>query len=65
MASPGAAALKAAGAAAAGGVLVSTIVVMLMTPPRSAREWAVELIGAVVTEIGGGAITVQYFRLQE
>jgi len=38
---------------------------MLMTPPRSAREWAVELIGAVVTEIGGGAITVQYFRLQE
>ncbi|HRD91837.1 hypothetical protein [Accumulibacter sp.] len=62
----GAAAFKAAGGAAAGGALLSAIVVMLMTPPpRSMREWAVGLISTVVTGIGGGAIAVQYFRLQE
>ncbi len=61
----GAAAFKAAGGAAAGGALLSAIVVMLMTPPRSTREWAVGLISTVVTGIGGGAIAVQYFRLQE
>ena len=61
----GAAAFKAAGGAAAGGALLSTIVVMLMTPPRSTREWAVGLISTVVTGIGGGAIAVQYFGLQE
>ena len=38
---------------------------MLMTPPHSTREWAVGLISTVVTGIGGGAIAVQYFRLQE
>ena len=61
----GAAAFKAAGGAAAGGALLSAIVVMLMTPPRWTREWAVGLISTVVTGIGGGAIAVQYFRLQE
>jgi hypothetical protein len=30
-------------------------------PPRSTRKW----ISTVVTGIGGGAIAVQYFRLQE
>ncbi|MBK7676189.1 hypothetical protein [Accumulibacter sp.] len=49
----------------AGGALLSTIVVMLMTPPRTQREWVVGLISTVVTGIGGGAITVQYSRLQE
>jgi hypothetical protein len=61
----GAAAFKAAGGAAAGGALLSTIVVMLMTQPRSTREWAVGLISTVVSGIGGGAMAVQYFRLQE
>ena len=61
----GAAAFKAAGGAAAGGALLSTIVVMLMTPPRTHREWAVGVISTVVTGIGGGAMAVQYFRLQE
>ncbi|MCM8622936.1 MAG: hypothetical protein NFW16_14665 [Candidatus Accumulibacter sp.] len=61
----GAAAFKAAGGVAAGGALLSTIVVMLMTPPRSTREWAVGLISTVVTGIGGGAMAVQYFGLQE
>ncbi|WP_300340625.1 hypothetical protein [Accumulibacter sp.] len=61
----GAAAFKAAGGAAAGGALLSAIVVMLMTPPRSMREWAVGLISTVVTGIGGGAMAVEYFRLQE
>ncbi len=39
--------------------------VVLTTPPRSMHEWAVGLISTVVTGIGGGAIAVQYFRLQE
>ncbi len=38
---------------------------MLMTPPRTHREWAVGVISTVVTGIGGGAIAVQYFHLQE
>ncbi|HAP39756.1 MAG TPA: hypothetical protein DCQ94_08350 [Nitrospira sp.] len=38
---------------------------MLMTPPRTHREWAVGVISTVVTGIGGVAIAVQYFRLQE
>jgi hypothetical protein len=61
----GAAAFKAAGGVAAGGALLSTIVVMLRTPPRTHREWAVGVISTVVTGIGGGAIAVQYFGLQE
>ncbi|WP_299161036.1 hypothetical protein [Accumulibacter sp.] len=44
---------------------LSVIVAILMTPPRSTREWAVGLINTVVTGIGGGAIAVQHFRLQE
>ncbi len=61
----GAAAFKAAGGAAARGALFLTLVVMLMTPPRTDREWAVEVISTVVTWIGGGAIAVQYCELQE
>ena len=37
---------------------------MLITPPRTHREWAVGLISTMFTGIGG-AIAVQYFRLQE
>ncbi len=61
----GAVAYKAIGGAAAGGAALASIVVMLMTPPRSKREWAVGLISTVVTGIGGGAITVQYFGLHD
>ena len=61
----GAAAFQAAGGVAAGGALLSTIVVMLMTPPRTHREWAVGVISTVVTGVGGGAMAVQYFGLQE
>ncbi|MEF8717878.1 MAG: hypothetical protein V5B35_17810 [Candidatus Accumulibacter necessarius] len=49
----------------AGCALLATILVILMTTPRSTREWAVGLISTVVTAIGGVAIAVQYFRLQE
>ena len=38
---------------------------ILMTPLRTHREWAVGVISTVVTGIGGGAIAVQYFGLQE
>jgi hypothetical protein len=38
---------------------------MLMTRPRPRREWLVGLISTVVTGIGGVAIAVQSFRLQE
>lgn len=61
----GAAAFQAAGGVAAGGALLSTIVVMLMTPPRTHREWAVGVISTIVTGVGGGAMAVQYFGLQE
>ena len=61
----GAAAFKAAGGVAADGALLSTIVVMLMTPSRSTLEWAVGVISTIVSGIGGDAIAVQYFRLQE
>jgi len=61
----GAAAIKAAGGAAAGGALLATTVVMLMTPPRTHREWAVGVISTVVTGIGGGAIAIEHFGLQE
>jgi len=44
---------------------LSTVLVILMTPPRTHREWAVGVISTVVTGIGGVAIAVQYFRLQE
>lgn len=61
----GAAVFKAAGGTAAGGALLATIVVMLMTPPRTHKEWAVGVISTVVTGIGGGAIAIEYFGLQE
>ena len=50
----GAAASKAVGGAsavAAGGAGLVAVVVMLMTPPRSAREWAVGLISTVASSI--------------
>ncbi len=52
----------AAGAAAAGAGLAA-IVVMLMTPPRSAREWAVGLICTVLGSICGGAYVLIHFDL--
>lgn len=57
-AAAGAAGWKAIGGAAgvaAGGAGLAAIVVMLMTPPRSAREWAVGLISTVVCSVAGGA----------
>lgn len=61
-----AAAYKALGGtalAAASGATLAAVVVMLMTPPRNKREWAVGLISTVVSSIGGGAFTVEYFQL--
>lgn len=49
--------------AAAGGAGLAAIVVMCMTPPRSAREWAVGLISTVVGSIAGGAAVIQHFEL--
>ena len=40
---------------AAGGAGLAALIVMLMTPPRSAREWAVGLISTVVCSVAGGA----------
>ena len=62
----GVAAYKALGGtalAAASGATLAAVVVMLMTPPRDKREWAVGLISTVVSSIGGGAFTVEYFQL--
>jgi hypothetical protein len=61
-----AAAYKAFGgtaAAAASGATLAAVVVMLMTPPRDKREWTVGLISTVVSSIGGGATTIEYFQL--
>jgi hypothetical protein len=49
--------------ASAFGTTLAAVVVMLMTPPRNKREWAVGLISTVVSSIGGGAITIEYFQL--
>lgn len=49
--------------AAASGATLAAVVVMLMTPPRDKREWTVGLISTVVSSIGGGAFTVEYFQL--
>jgi len=38
---------------------------VLHVVPHRHREWAVGVISTVVTGIGGGAIAVQYFGLQE
>ena len=48
--------------AAAAGATLAAVVTMLMTPPRTTREWAVGLISTVVSSIGGGAFTVEYFQ---
>lgn len=64
----GFAAFKAMGGAAgmaAGGAGLAAIVVMLMTPPRSAREWAVGLISTVVGSVSGGAVLISYLNLQQ
>lgn len=53
-----------AGALGAGAAL-ATIVVMLMTPPRSAREWAVGLICTVIGSVAGGAFVIDHFKLQQ
>mgnify|MGYP000462581980 CR=1 FL=1 len=44
------------------GATLAAVVTMLMTPPRTTREWAVGLISTVVSSIGGGAFTVEYFQ---
>ncbi len=64
----GFAAWKAVGGAAgigAGGAGLAAIVVMLMTPPRSAREWAVGLISTVLGSVSGGAAVIMKFGLQD
>ncbi len=52
-------------AALASGATLAAVVVMLMTPPRTKREWAVGLISTVVSSVGGGAATIQYFALHD
>jgi hypothetical protein len=62
----GFAAFKAFGGVAgmaAGGAGLAAIIVMLMTPPRSAKEWAVGLISTVVGSVCGGATLITYFDL--
>jgi len=56
-------AIGGAAGAVAGGAGLAAVVVMLMTPPRSAREWAVGLICTVIGSIAGGAGVIQYFQL--
>ena len=66
-AAAGVAAFKAVGGLAglAGlGAALAACVVMLMTPPRSAREWAVGLISTVVGSISGGAFVISHWQLQ-
>ena len=55
-------AISGSAIAAASGATLAAVVVMLMTPPRTKREWAVGLISTVVSSIGGGAFTVEYFQ---
>ena len=55
-------AISGSAIAAASGATLAAVVVMLMTPPRTTREWAVGFISTVVSSIGGGAFTVEYFQ---
>jgi hypothetical protein len=55
-------AINGSALAAASGATLAAVVTMLMTPPRTKREWAVGLISTVVSSIGGGAFTVEYFQ---
>ena len=55
-------AINGSALAAASGATLAAVVTMLMTPPRTTREWAVGLISTVVSSIGGGAFTVEYFQ---
>ena len=55
-------AISGSAIAAASGATLAAVVTMLMTPPRTTREWAVGLISTVVSSIGGGAFTVEYFQ---
>jgi hypothetical protein len=54
------------GAASAGaiGAGLAAVVVMCLTPPRSAREWAVGLICTIVGSFGGGAYLIMYLEVQ-
>ena len=56
-------ALGGTAAAVASGATLAAMVAMLMTPPRDKREWTMGLISTVVSSIGCGAITVEYFHL--
>ncbi len=55
-------AISGSAIAAASGATLAAVVTMLMTPPRTTREWAVGLISTVVSSIGGGAFTIEYFQ---
>ncbi len=55
-------AISGSAIAAASGATLAAVVTMLMTPPRTKREWAGGLISTVVSSIGGGAFTVEYFQ---
>ena len=58
-------AISGSAIAAASGATLAAVVVMLMTPPRTKREWAVGLISTVVSSIGGGAFTLEYFQFHQ
>jgi hypothetical protein len=53
-----------AGIGAIGAGLASIVVMCTMTP-RCPREWAVGLISTVVASVGGGALVIQHYSLQE
>ena len=44
---------------------LAAIVVMLWVQPKSPREWAMALICTFASSIGGGAIVVQHYGIQE
>ena len=50
---------------AAGGAGLAALIVMLMTPPRSAREWAVGLVSTVVCSVAGGAWLLHWLGMGE
>lgn len=43
---------------------LAAIVVMLWIQPKSKREWTMSLICTVVSSVGGGAMVVEYLKLQ-
>jgi hypothetical protein len=44
---------------------LASVVVMCMTPPRSAREWAVGLISTVVCSVAGGGWLLHWLGLSD